>query len=68
MTTRHLLPHLSRLSIGTLMPLGTHAMAAPQTFTVVDAAGQPIASAAVSVIVKGSKTTAPAGIGEQYGC
>ena len=61
MTTRHLLPHLSRLSIGTLMLLGTHAMAAPQAFTVVDAAGQPIASAAVSVIVKGSKTTAPAG-------
>ena len=61
MITRHPLSSLHSLSFGAMALLSIQAMAAPQTFTVVDAAGQPIASAAVSVIVKGAKTPAPAG-------
>ena len=49
------------LSISTLALACTAAFADPQAITVVDASGQPIASAAVSVMVKGAKATAPAG-------
>jgi plastocyanin len=37
------------------------AYAAPQTITVTNEAGQPLANAAVSVFVKGARATAPAG-------
>lgn len=49
------------LSISALAWACTSAMADQQAITVLDAAGQPIASAAVSVIVKGARTTAQAG-------
>ncbi|MFZ5528074.1 MAG: methylamine utilization protein [Pseudomonadota bacterium] len=49
------------LSISAMALACTTALADPQAITVVDASGQPIASAAVSVMVKGAKTTAPAG-------
>ncbi len=49
------------LSASTLALACTAAFGDPQAITVVDASGQPIASAAVSVMVKGAKTTAPAG-------
>lgn len=50
------LPIISALAV-----LCTSALADPQAITVLDASGQPIASAAVSVIVKGAKAAAPSG-------
>lgn len=52
---------LAGFALATGMLPTAPAMAAPQAFIVVDAAGQPIASAAVSVMVKGAKATAAPG-------
>ncbi|HIV71610.1 MAG TPA: methylamine utilization protein [Candidatus Aquabacterium excrementipullorum] len=61
MTIRSNIPATHQLLIGALALMAAPVMAAPQAFTVTDAAGQPIPSAAVSVIVKGAKTTAAPG-------